>query len=287
MTRRPHPGLAAALLPAALLLAGCAVGPDFQRPAAPQVDGYTPEKPADPAATAGTRAGAAQRFAVGQDIQGEWWTLFHSAPLDRLMQRALKANPDVEAAQAALRQARENAYAQQGALFPAASASFQPQRERLSGAEFGAPKQSPTFSLVTAQLSVSYAPDVFGGTRRKIESLQAQADYQRFELEATYLTLTANLVVAAIDEASLRGQIAATEQIIKAEADQLDGGAPAGPRRRGLARRPAGAAGDAGAIARDAAAAAQAACAAARPAYRAGRAASPARSSMPASNLPT
>ncbi len=221
MTRRPHPGLAAALLPAALLLAGCAVGPDFQRPAAPQVDGYTPEKPADPAATAGTRAGAAQRFAVGQDIQGEWWTLFHSAPLDRLMQRALKANPDVEAAQAALRQARENAYAQQGALFPAASASFQPQRERLSGAEFGAPKQSPTFSLVTAQLSVSYAPDVFGGTRRKIELLQAQADYQRFELEATYLTLTANLVVAAIDEASLRGQIAATEQIIKAEADQL------------------------------------------------------------------
>ena len=88
--------------------------------------------------------------------------------------------------------------------------------------EFGEPKLSPTFSLVTAQLSVSYAPDVFGGTRRQIESLRAQAEYQRFELEATYLTLTSNVVAAAVNEASLRGQIAATEQIIKAEADQLE-----------------------------------------------------------------
>ena len=216
MIRRAHTSLAAVLL-----LMSCTVGPDFQRPAAPQVDGYTPEKPAGPAATADTKAGAAQRFDVGRDIQGEWWTLFHSAPLDRLVRRALKANPDVDAAQAALRQARENVYAGEGALFPSASASFQPQRERISGATFGAPKLSPTLSVVTAQLSVSYAPDVFGGTRRQIESLQAQADYQRFELEATYLTLTANLVVAAINEASLRGQITATEQIIKAEADQL------------------------------------------------------------------
>ena len=216
MTRRSHAGLAMFLL-----LASCAVGPDFHRSAAPQVDGYTPEKPADPAATAGAKGGAAQRFDTGQDIQGEWWTLFHSPPLDQLVQRALTANPDLDAAQAALRQARENLYAGQGALFPTASASFQPERERISGAEFGAPKQSPTFSLVTAQLSVSYAPDVFGGTRRQIEALRSQADYQRFELEATYLTLTSNLVVAAINEASLRGQIAATEQIIKAEADQL------------------------------------------------------------------
>jgi NodT family efflux transporter outer membrane factor (OMF) lipoprotein len=210
-----------AVLAAGLLVAGCAVGPNFMRPAAPQVDGYTPEHQADPAATANTSAGAAQRFDVGQDIQGEWWTLFHSEPLDQLVQRALKANPDIDAAQAALRQARENFYAGEGALFPTASASFQPERERISGASFGAPNVSPTFSLVTAQLSVSYAPDVFGGTRRQIESLRSQAEYQRFELEATYLTLTSNLVVAAITEASLRGQITATEQIIKAESDQL------------------------------------------------------------------
>jgi len=217
MIRRAH-----ATLAMGLLLAACAVGPDFHRPAAPQVDGYTPETPANPEATADTNGGAGQRFDTNQDLPGEWWTLFHSPPLDQLMQRALKANPDLDAAQAALRQARENVYAGEGALFPTASASFQPERERLSGAEFGAPKQSPTFSLVTGQLSVSYAPDVFGGTRRQIESLRAQAEYQRFELEATYLTLTSNIVVAAVNEASLRGQIAATEEIIKAEADQLD-----------------------------------------------------------------
>jgi NodT family efflux transporter outer membrane factor (OMF) lipoprotein len=209
------------LMLTAPVLTGCMVGPDFHRPAAPQVDGYTPETPANPGATADATAGAAQRFDSGEDLQGEWWSLFHSTPLDDLVQRALKANPDIDAAQAALRQARENAYAGEGALFPSASASFQPERERLAGAEFGAPGQSPTFSLVTAQLSVSYALDVFGGTRRQIESLRAQAEYQRFELEATYLTLTSNIVVAAINEASLRGQIAATEEIIEAEADQL------------------------------------------------------------------
>jgi NodT family efflux transporter outer membrane factor (OMF) lipoprotein len=216
MIRRPHAGFVALLL-----LASCTVGPDFHRPAAPSVDGYTPEHPADPGATAGTKAGGAQHFDVGRDIQGEWWTLFHSPPLDQLVQHALQANPDIDAAQAALRQARENAYAGEGALFPSVSANFQPERERLSGAEFGTPGLSPTFSLVTAQLSVSYAPDVFGGTRRQIEQLRAQAEYQAFELEATYLTLTSNLVVAAINEASLRGQIEATEQIIKAEADQV------------------------------------------------------------------
>ena len=180
MTFRTH-----AYLATVLLLGACAVGPDFDRPAAPQVDGYTPEKPADPGATADNKAGAAQHFGVGQDIQGEWWTLFHSPPLDDLVQRALKANPDIDAAQAALRQARENAYAGEGALFPTASASFQPERERLSGASFGAPNLSPTLSLVTAQLSISYALDVFGGTRRQIEQLRAQAEYQSFELEAT------------------------------------------------------------------------------------------------------
>ena len=215
MTRGLHAALAA------LLLTACAVGPDFQRPAAPSVDGYTPEPPADPAATTRVTAGTAQHFASGQDLPGDWWTLFHSDTLDALVKRGLANNPDTEAAQAALRQAQETMYAGQGALFPTVSASFQPERELLSGAEFGTPKAHPTFSLVTAQLSVAYAPDVFGGTRRQIESLAAQAEYQRYELEATYLTLTSNIVVAAITEASLRGQIEATEQIIKAEQDQL------------------------------------------------------------------
>jgi NodT family efflux transporter outer membrane factor (OMF) lipoprotein len=212
----------ATLLLAALLLSGCEVGPNFQHQAAPAGAGYTQEKPTDPIATAAVKSGTMQSFSIGKDIQGEWWTLFHSDALDRLVRRALQANPNVDAAQAALRQAKENAYAGEGALFPSASASFQPERERVSGAAFGLPSLSSTLSLVTAQLNVSYALDVFGGTRRQIESLQAQAEYQHFELEATYLTLTSNVVATAVSEASLRGQIAATQEIIKADADQLD-----------------------------------------------------------------
>ncbi len=205
-----------------LALAACAVGPDFQRPAAPAGAGYTPETPADPIATANPVAGSAQHFDIARDLPGEWWALYHSDTLDALVKRALAANPDLDAAQAALHQAQENLYAGQGSFFPTASASFQPERERINGASFGAPNLRPTFSVVTAQLNVSYVPDVWGGTRRQVESLAAQVDYQQFELEATYLTLTSNIVVAAINEASLRGQITATEQIIKAEGDQLN-----------------------------------------------------------------
>src|SRR5262249_53222715 len=81
--------------------------------------------------------------------------------------------------------------------------------------------KAPTFNLFTAQLNVSYSPDVFGGIRRSIEALEAQAESQRFVLEATYLTLTSNLAGAAVQEAALRGQIAATESIIKIERDVL------------------------------------------------------------------
>jgi NodT family efflux transporter outer membrane factor (OMF) lipoprotein len=203
-------------------LGGCAVGPDFQRPRAPEVVGYTPEPLTAATGSADTPGGEAQRFVRDLDIPGEWWTLFHSDALNQLVEQALQSNPDVGAAQAALRQAKENVYAREGALLPSVSAGLQAERERLAGASIGEPQFNPTFSVVTASLNVSYVPDVFGGTRRQIESLAAQAEYQRFQLEATYLTLTSNLVVAAVQEASLRGQITATEQIIKIENDELD-----------------------------------------------------------------
>ena len=105
---------------------------------------------------------------------------------------------------------------------PSSAPTPRPNATRISGAEFGEPNLNETLSLTTAALNVSYAPDVFGGVRRQVESLQAQAEYQRFQLEATYLTLTSNLVVAAVQEASLRGQIAATRDIIRLETNQLN-----------------------------------------------------------------
>ncbi len=211
----------AAALASALLLAACEVGPDFTRPAAPAAAGYAPAPLAEKTASAPVAAGEAQRIVADLDIPGQWWTLFHSEPLNRLIDDALKTNPSLEAAAAALREAKENVYAQEGSFFPTVSAGGSATREKISGASFGLPGESGVLGLTTATLNVSYALDVFGGLRRQAESLEAQAEYQRFELEATYLSLTANLVVAAVTEASLRGQIAATQDIIRIEGDQL------------------------------------------------------------------
>ncbi|HUC61951.1 MAG TPA: efflux transporter outer membrane subunit [Alphaproteobacteria bacterium] len=212
---------AALAVAAALLLAGCAVGPDFKKPAPPQVTGYASPMAPLPAKTASADvpAGDAQRFVEDRDVPGDWWTLFHSKALDALVEEALKANPDLAAAQAALREARENVAAEDGALFPTVKANGGLSRQKSSLAQSGT---KLAYSLYNANVAVSYAPDVFGGTRREIESLEAEADYQRFQLEATYLTLTSNVTAAAMQEASLRAQIEATREIVKDESAQLD-----------------------------------------------------------------
>jgi NodT family efflux transporter outer membrane factor (OMF) lipoprotein len=204
-----------------LALAACAVGPDFAVPPAPSVSGYTPE--GRPAATTSVdiSGGVAQRFDIGRDIPGEWWKVFHSKELDGLIAEALQANPSLQAAQAALWQAKENLYAQQGKLMPQLDANASATREQFSPAEFGGSGPPFIFNLFQTTVNVSFAPDVFGGQRRQIEAQSALADYQRFQLEATYLTLTANVVTAAVQEASLRGQINATLDIIKSQTDQL------------------------------------------------------------------
>jgi NodT family efflux transporter outer membrane factor (OMF) lipoprotein len=208
-----------------MLLAGaCAVGPDFERPAAPEVTGYTSAPLAQQTASSDIQGGETQHFVQELDIPGQWWTLFRSAALNSLIEEALKNNPTLPAAEAALRQAWENVYAAEGAFFPTAVVSYSPSRNKTAtGITFtGASSGSPFFTLHTAQVVVTYAPDVFGGTRREVESLAATAEFQRFQLEAAYLTLTSNVVAAAVQEASLRGQIAATEEIIKIQTGSLD-----------------------------------------------------------------
>jgi len=203
-------------------LGACAVGPDFAPPPAPPVAGYTSDTPPAPTAAADVPGGAAQKFVVGRDIPGDWWKVFHSKEIDALIAEALRANPNLQAAQAALWQAKETLYASGGKLLPQADGNASVTRQQFSPAEFGLTSGSQIFNLFQATVNVSYAPDVFGGQRRQIEANAAAAELQRFELEATYLTLTANVVTAAVQEASLRGQIAATEEIIKAESDQLE-----------------------------------------------------------------
>jgi NodT family efflux transporter outer membrane factor (OMF) lipoprotein len=202
-------------------LGACAVGPNFKTPAAPKSTSYVPGT-LPPATTASAvKGGEAQRFVAGLDIPGQWWTLFQSAELNALIERALAHSPTLEAAQAALREANENVAAERGTYYPSVSGSVETQRARASAAAFGSPG-SFYYSLNTAAVSVTYGIDLFGGTRRQVESLQAQSDYERFVLEASYLTLTSNIVTTAVSEASLREQITATERIAALEQTQLD-----------------------------------------------------------------
>jgi NodT family efflux transporter outer membrane factor (OMF) lipoprotein len=202
------------------LLSACTIGPDFKRPDKPKIEGYTPEALAVQTSAPAVRdGGAAQTFNPGADIPGKWWELYRSPELDKLIEQALKANPDLDAAQASLRQARETLYAQQGTLFPTLGANGQAQNEKINGATQGQPGLTQVFGVTTATLNISYNPDVWGGGRRSVEAQAAQVEYQRFQLEATYLTLTSNVVVAAINLAALRDQIAATEAILKIETD--------------------------------------------------------------------
>jgi NodT family efflux transporter outer membrane factor (OMF) lipoprotein len=212
----------AAVLVLTTALSGCAVGPDFHPVAAPAVRGYTPEPLPSRTASADVIGGAPQTLRPGGDIPGQWWTLFHSSQLNRLIEQALKANPSLQAAQAALREADENVGAQEGYLYPSIVGGVSGLRERRLRYVRGDPAGigSP-YTLMNVGVNVSYTLDVFGGIRRQVEAYKAQSEYQRYQLEAAYLTLTANVVTAAVQEASLRGQIAATLELIKDERDQL------------------------------------------------------------------
>ena len=219
MIRRTHIGCALACL-----LAACAVGPNFKPPPAPQTPGFVApgELPAQTSA-APAPDGQAQRFVDGLDIQGQWWALFQSAALNALIERGLANSPTLEAATAALRQANETLAAQRGSFFPSVSGTLGAQRQKVPGVAFGAPQAgSIIYTLNQAEVNVSYTLDAFGGIRRQVEALGAQAEYQKYLLEAAYLTLTANIVTTAITEASLRAQIATTEDIARSQQMQLD-----------------------------------------------------------------
>jgi NodT family efflux transporter outer membrane factor (OMF) lipoprotein len=207
---------------AAIVTTGCMVGPDFHAPDAPVSTRFTEAALPTHTASAAVPGGSAQHLNEGRDIPGEWWALFHSPQITMLVTRALQANPDIAAAQATLRQARENVRAEQGALFPQVSAGVSAERQQESLATLGFGSGSTTFSVLSGSLNVSYTLDAFGGIRRQIEQLDAEAEYQRFELEATDLTLAANVINTAITEASVQAQIDTTHDIIKADTEALE-----------------------------------------------------------------
>jgi len=199
-----------------VLLGACAVGPNFKRPSPPAASDYGSASAPEQTTASQATDGAAQRFVADLDIPGQWWTLFHSTALSQLVSDGFRANPDVHAAEAALRQAHELYLAQWGSLWPTVQGSASATRSSLPTATLTPVTVSTAqiYSLYTAQLSLSYALDVFGGTRRSIEAAKAQEQMSHFQLEAAYVSLSTNIVQTAVQEASLRGQITATERLL-------------------------------------------------------------------------
>jgi NodT family efflux transporter outer membrane factor (OMF) lipoprotein len=217
-------GIPAGIL--ALTISGCAVGPIFVTPPAPDVDGYVRGQLASPDPGRGGPRVAGQHFVTGADVSARWWSAFRSLPLNELVRQSVDRNPNLQAAEAAIRVAQYNAQAQRGLYLPQITGNS-------TGSDnlFANPGQVPTiptsgpqsqFTLVTNQLTVSFVPDVWGANFRAVENLDAVTEQQLFQLEAAYLALTSNVVTAAIQEASLRGQIAATRRIIGIERSLLD-----------------------------------------------------------------
>lgn len=213
-------------------LSACLVGPDFVIPESPKVNHYT--KPPWPCRTvsASGHGGASQQFIQAKTISAEWWRLFHSPKLNKLICQGITHSPTLSAAKATLLEAQENLSAGIGNdLFPTVSATIKAQRGSNAGffnssntasnsiTSSGVP--SSVFNLFNASISASYLLDFFGGMRRQIQGLQSQVAYQYFELRAAYLSLTANIVTTAITIASLHRQICVTKQLIREQAEQL------------------------------------------------------------------
>ncbi len=218
-------------------MAGCAVGPDFTTPLPPQTRTYTEDPVPEKTVSSEGKGGNAQTLYTSTSIPDAWWILFHSSSLNQLIVKGFAHSPNIEAAAAALLQSHENFRAQVGNyLYPAFDLQLGAQRQQISqgssassvpgqgsGAGIGSAASSPTqiFNLFNTQVNVSYTLDIFGGNRRELEALCAQVNYQRYQLEATYLSLAANIVTTAITEASLNAQIKAAREIIKLEEDLL------------------------------------------------------------------
>lgn len=201
---------------------GCTVGPDFNRPAKPEVAAYTATPFPARTAAAPTVLGRSQRIIEGGVVNPQWWHELGSAKLDALIEEALQASPTLTKAQATLRQAQEVYAARAGhTLYPQVDANLVGLRQQFSPATSGQAGDSREFSQYNASVGVHYTLDLAGGNRRALEALAANVDYQRYQLEGTQLMLVANVVTTAVTKASLAAQIQATEAILNAQEKQL------------------------------------------------------------------
>jgi NodT family efflux transporter outer membrane factor (OMF) lipoprotein len=204
---------------AASLLAGCAAGPDFVRPQAPSDRAYLPSGPPAPTEPA---EGVRQAFAPGAEVSPAWWRLFNSAGLDRAMDEALVRNATLQSAQASLRESEENLRAGHGVFYPQLDLGFSAVRQRAAPLQSGISALRGVFNIFTLNGVITYLLDLAGSSRRTVEGLAAQADFQRNEMLATWLSLSGNIANTFIARAAYAEQIRATRELVARETQQRD-----------------------------------------------------------------
>jgi NodT family efflux transporter outer membrane factor (OMF) lipoprotein len=198
-----------------LTLCACTVGPNFKTPDAPTAPGYSAPGDSPPPAD--------QRVTLGAQIEGDWWAQFHSTRLDELIKVALEANQDIAAGKARIAEAQEEVIAAHAALLPALTFGTTVGRQKYGKSLFG-PLDFviPPFTYYTVGPSISAPLDIFGGNKRALEETQAYKDYQKDELDAAYLSLTANVVAQALSVAAARAQIEVVQDIIANDQRNVD-----------------------------------------------------------------
>ena len=203
------------VIPMALvvLLAGCTVGPNYKRPAAPvpaKWDVSPPWREADP------------KDAVPKTA---WWTLFHDDDLNGLETQLLVGNPTLAISIATLEQARATAAIQNATLFPTVAVGPTAGGQRYSGNR-ATGSNIPLSPIIqgsyTIPFSVSYEVDLVGKRRRTIEAAQAAYQANTADLENVRLVLTAELAADYFTLRQLDTEIAILTRTVQALQKGLD-----------------------------------------------------------------
>jgi NodT family efflux transporter outer membrane factor (OMF) lipoprotein len=158
--------------------------------------------------------GVAQQLSLGMRPIPRWWTLYQSDALDALVEEGLEKSPSLAAAQSTLKAAREGLRSQIGqSMLPSVDVGFSPTRERTLGLPI-LPQETFLENVFAAEVSTSYTFDFFGAAVLADRALARQVQQQAYQLESTRRALAANIVVAAINAASLQEQVTATEELV-------------------------------------------------------------------------
>lgn len=207
-----------AIVLTALVLAGCAIGPEYERAEMP-----LPQKFKE--ATLSPEAAQKWKAAQPQDAlsRGRWWRIFNDPALNNLQEQAASANQDLKAAAARVRQARALRQNAQADRYPNLDAGFGPNRQRVSNDSQGLPQDAPSSAqtLWRAQLGASYEVDLFGRVASEVDAATADAQQSAALFESVKLTLQADVAQAYFLIRRLDAELELYQRTVKLRSDTL------------------------------------------------------------------